>query len=52
MPEFRPAVQVYMQACEHILTMLARREPLTTDEQDVIEMLCIEILSKLPRRID
>lgn len=52
MQEFQPAVRFYMEASEQILTLLARHEPLTADEQDAIEMLCIDILSKLPRRID
>ncbi len=52
MPEFRPVVQEFMSACENILVLLARHEPLALDEQDLIEMLCIDILSKLPRRAE
>lgn len=49
MERFQPLVQKLLDACEGIQVALAREEPLTTDERDIIEMSCLDLLAKLHR---
>ncbi len=47
MEQFRPHVQDFWNACEKIQVVLARREPLSVEEREFIEMACVDLLSKL-----
>lgn len=44
---FRPLVQDFWNACEKIQVVLARREPLSAEKGEFIEMACVDLLSKL-----
>jgi hypothetical protein len=48
MEHMRPAVQDFWKACEKIhIIILARREALSPEERQFIEMTCTDLLAKL-----
>lgn len=47
MPDLCPEVHEFIRSCEELLAKLAQGGRLTADEQGVIELAAIELLSKI-----